>query len=507
MNKNGKIIGTLARELAIDTVDPRLYGTFLEHLGRAIYGGVFEPGHPMADKNGFREDVIELVCELGTPIVRYPGGNFVSGYNWEDGVGPLDKRIKRLDLAWKSLETNLFGTDEFVSWCRKINSEPMMAINLGTRGIDEARNLVEYCNHPSGTHYSEMRRSNGFFEPHAIPVWCLGNEMDGTWQIGHKSADEYGRLAQEAAKVMRLVDPSIELVLCGSSNRGMATFPEWEATVLDLAYEQVDYISLHTYFGNRDENTGHFLAMSLGMDSFIEEVVATCDYVKAKKKNKKKMMLAFDEWNVWFHSNATDEENKPWQEAPELLEDIYTMEDALVVGCMLISLIKHCDRVKIGCMAQLVNVIAPIFTKTGGGVIRQTTYYPFRDVCRWGRGIALDMKIASPVYDDAEFGSVPFIEAVAVVDEVEGELTIFAVNRDLKNERKWVIDSRDFSAYQPTLHSFIKNDNLKACNTLESPCDVIPEEGCLPIFSGSELQIVLQPASWNVLRFSRSENE
>ncbi|MEE3233198.1 MAG: alpha-N-arabinofuranosidase [Candidatus Latescibacterota bacterium] len=507
MDKKGKATGMLARELAIDTIDPRLYGTFLEHLGRAIYGGVFEPSHPMADKNGFRKDVCELVRELKTPIVRYPGGNFVSGYNWEDGVGPINNRPKRLDLAWKSLETNRFGMDEFVSWCREVKSEPMMAINLGTRGIDEARNIVEYCNHPSGTHYSEMRRSNGYSDPHAIHVWCLGNEMDGTWQIGHKSADEYGRLAQEAAKVMRLVDSEIELVLCGSSNRGMSTFPEWEATILDYAYDQVDYISLHTYFGNRDGNTGRFLAMSLGMDSFIEEVVATCDYVKAKRRTQKKMMLAFDEWNVWFHSNSADEKNKPWQVAPELLEDIYTMEDALVVGCMLISLIKHCDRVKIGCLAQLVNVIAPIFTKTGGGVVRQTTYYPFRDVSRWGRGIALDMKIVSPSYEDAEYGSVPFIEAVGVVDEKAGDLTVFAVNRDLKGVREWIVDSRDFSDYQPISHSFMRNDNLKACNVLGSPNDVITEEGSVPIFSGRELQLVLQPASWNVFRLRRLENE
>ena len=506
MEKIGNATGLLARELSIDVVDPRLYGTFLEHLGRAIYGGVFEPGHPRADKNGFREDVCELVRDLNTPIVRYPGGNFVSGYNWEDGVGPIDERPRRLDLAWQSVETNLFGTDEFVSWCRKVKSEPMMAVNLGSRGIDAARNIVEYCNHPSGTHFSEMRRSNGFLDPHAIPVWCLGNEMDGNWQIGHKSADEYGRLAQETAKVMRIVDPKIELVLCGSSNRNMPTFPEWEATVLNHAYDQVDFISLHTYFGNRNDDSANFLAMSLGMDAFIEEVVATCDYVKAKKRTQKKMMLAFDEWNVWFHSNSADEKNIPWQEAPELLEDVYTMEDALVIGCMLISLIKHCDRVKIGCLAQLVNVIAPIFTKTGGGVFKQTTYYPFRDVARWGRGTALDMKIISPVYDDAEYGSVPFIEAVAVIEEEAEELTIFAVNRDLINTRELAVDSRDFSDYQPASCFFMKNSNLKACNTLQCPYNVTPEEGVLPELSSGSLRLRLQSASWNVFRLSKSRN-
>ena len=501
MAKDRVAKGTLARELEIGVVDPKLYGAFLEHLGRAIYGGVYEPGHPKADENGFRKDVIGLIRELGTPIVRYTGGNFVSGYNWEDGVGPRNQRPRRLDLAWRSLEPNSFGTDEFISWCRAVNIEPMIAVNLGTQGIEAARNLLEYCNYPSGTHYSEMRRSNGAVEPHAVKVWCLGNEMDGPWQIGHKTAHEYGRLALETAKAMRLVDPEIELVLCGSSNRDMVSFPEWESTVLEHAYDQVDFISLHTYFGNRDGDTGHFLAMSLGMDSFIEEVVATCDYVRARKRSKKRMMLAFDEWNVWFHSNARDDKNIPWQQAPPLLEDNYTMEDALVVGCMLISLIKHSDRVKIGCMAQLVNVIAPIFTETGGDVFRQTTFYPFRDVCQWGRGVALDMKIRSQVYEDDEFGPVPYIEAVAVINDTVGELTVFMVNRDLNNSQELVVDFRDFATYSPQNHTFLKSDNLKSCNSLQQPFNVKSKEGKAPASSESDVSFILQPGSWNVFRF------
>lgn len=494
---------TLARELAIGAIDDRLYGSFIEHLGRAIYGGLYEPGHPAADEEGFRGDVLEYVRALNTPIVRYPGGNFVSGYRWEDGVGPQDQRPRRLDLAWKTLEPNAFGTDEFVRWCRRAGSEPMMAINLGTRGVDAARNLVEYCNHPSGTQYSDWRIENGSVEPHAIKVWCLGNEMDGGWQIGHKTAEEYGRLAEEAAKVMRWVDPTIELVACGSSSRSMSTFPQWEATVLEHTYPHVDYISLHTYYGIRDDNTPHFLAQSLGMDAFIEEVIATCDFIRAKKRHKKRMMLSFDEWNVWFHSNQADREQPPWQEAPPLLEDLYTMEDALVVGCMLISLIKHCDRVRMACLAQLVNVIAPIFTATGGGIVKQTTYYPFLHASRFGRGTALDMKVDSSTYEDAVFDAVPYIEAVGVLGEEAGELTVFAVNRHLQESVLFEVDLRDFADARLREHIAMAHGDLKASNALDRPEEVVPQilEHAVELDRGT-LRVSLPAASWNVVRLS-----
>ena len=493
----------LARELAIDAIDDRLYGSFIEHLGRAIYGGLYEPRHPTADEQGFRGDVLDHVRALNTPIVRYPGGNFVSGYRWEDGVGPLEARPRRLDLAWKSFEPNAFGTDEFVRWCRKAGTEPMMAINLGTRGVDAARSLVEYCNHPSGTQYSDWRVENGCVEPHNIKVWCLGNEMDGDWQIGHKTALEYGRLAEEAAKVMRLVDPTIELVACGSSSRTMSTFPQWEATVLEHTYAHVDYISLHTYYGNRDGNTAHFLAQSIGMDAFIEEVVATCDFIRAKKRHKKRMMLSFDEWNVWFHSNQADRQQTPWQEAPPLLEDLYTVEDALVVGCMLISLIKHCDRVRIGCLAQLVNVIAPIFTATGGGIVKQTTYFPFMHASRYGRGTALDMRVDSSSYEDPVFDAVPYVEAVGVLSEDRGDLTVFSVNRNLEEVVGLDVDLRDFSTARVVEHIALTHSDIKAVNTLEQPERVAPSalDDSIEEHEG-KTRIALPPASWNVVRFS-----
>ncbi|GAE32269.1 alpha-N-arabinofuranosidase [Halalkalibacter hemicellulosilyticusJCM 9152] len=308
MNQLKKAKMVVDKEFKIAEIDSRIYGSFIEHLGRAVYGGIYEPNHQNADEHGFRKDVIDLVKDLQVPIVRYPGGNMVSAYNWEDGVGPKEQRPRRLELAWRTIEPNDVGTNEFVDWAKNVNSEVMMAINLGTRGIDAARNFIEYCNHPGGTYWSDLRKEHGYEQPHNIKTWCLGNEMDGSWQVGHKTADEYGRLAQETAKAMRLVDPTIELVACGSSNSKMPTFPQWEATTLEHTYEQVDFISLHQYFGNPDDDSENYLANALEMDHFIKTVISTCDYIKAKKRSKKQMYLSFDEWNVWYHSHQADKE-------------------------------------------------------------------------------------------------------------------------------------------------------------------------------------------------------
>ncbi|MGI6567410.1 MAG: alpha-N-arabinofuranosidase [Firmicutes bacterium] len=494
---------TLDESFRIGKIDDRIYGAFIEHLGRAIYGGVYEPEHPSADEQGFRQDVLELVKELNVPVVRYPGGNFVSGYNWEDGIGPREQRPKRLELAWKSIETNEFGLNEFMDWTEKAGTEAMMAINLGSRGIDAARNIVEYSNHPSGTYWSDLRIKHGYPEPHSIKLWCLGNEMDGPWQIGHKTADEYGRLALEAGRVMKLVDPSIELVVCGSSNAHMPTFPEWEATVLDHTYEVVDYISLHTYFGNRDNDTPNFLAQSVGMDDFINTVIGICDYIKAKKRSQKTIHLSFDEWNVWYHSNEATTKQEPWQVAPPILEDIYTFEDALVVGCMLISLLKRADRVKIGCIAQLVNVIAPIMTRTGGGVWRQTIYYPYLHASLYGRGEVLTPVIDSPAYDTKDFSKVPYLEAIATVDDDTNELTIFAVNRDLEEPLLLKACLGGFVGYQVVEHITLTHRDLKAVNTEDNPNNVAPKSDGDAKLDEEMLTAALAPASWNVIRLRK----
>ena len=317
------------KNFRIGEIDRRIYGSFIEHLGRAVYGGIYEPDNENADECGFRKDVIKLVKELSVPAVRYPGGNFVSGYHWEDGTGDKSKRPQKLEPAWGVIETNQIGVDEFQEWAKRADTDIIMAVNLGTRGPEDARNLLEYCNADTDTYYANMRRKNGFEEPFDIRTWCLGNEMDGPWQIGYKTAEEYGKLAAETAKQMRLIDPDIELVACGSSGYNMETFGEWELTVLEHTYEQVDYISMHQYYGNENGTTEDYLGKAVHMDQFIKSVVALCDAVKAKKHSDKTIYLSFDEWNVWFHSNQ-DKIDK-WQIAPSQLEDIYDFRDALLV--------------------------------------------------------------------------------------------------------------------------------------------------------------------------------
>ena len=491
------------RDFCVAAIDPRVYGAFLEHLGRAVYGGIYEPGHPAADDMGFRRDVLDLVRELQVPIVRYPGGNFVSGYDWEDGVGARGERPRKLELAWQSIETNQVGVDEFAAWCQRAGAEVMMAVNLGTRGPDAARNLVEYCNHPGRTYWSDLRHSHGVAEPHKIKTWCLGNEMDGPWQIGHKTAEEYGRIACEAAKVMKWVDPNIELVACGSSGRTMPTFPAWEATVLEHTYEHVDYISLHTYLGNHDHDLGTFLAQSVGMEEFIRTVIATCDYVKAKKRSKKTLHLSFDEWNVWYHAKWPDPGVTPWQVAPALLEDRYTFADALVVGCMMLVLLKHADRVKIGCLAQLVNVIAPIMTASGGPAWRQTIYYPFLHASRFGRGIALNAQVSSPTYETKDFGAVPWLEAVATLNEEQETATIFAVNRGQEEALTLEADCRGLGEYRVVEHIVYEYGDPDAANTVEEPDKIVPHNRGDAKMDGGRLQATLSKLSWNVIRLGR----
>jgi alpha-N-arabinofuranosidase len=496
----GKI--TIHREFSIGDVDKRIYGSFIEHLGRAVYSGIYEPKHPEADELGFRKDVIKLVRELNVPIVRYPGGNFVSGYNWEDGVGTVEQRPSRMDLAWMTRESNRIGVNEFAEWARRSRTEVMMAVNLGTRGADAARSLVEYCNFPKGTYWSDLRRRHGVEKPQGVKLWCLGNEMDGPWQIGHRTADEYGRIAVEAAKVMKWTDPSIELVVCGSSHVRMPSFGDWEAAVLHHTYEQVDYVSLHTYFGNGENDTPNFLGRSLEMDSFIKTVAGICDYVQAKKQSKKQVNLSFDEWNVWFHSHNEDKKIEKWTEAPPLVEDIYTMEDALVVGCMLITLLKNADRVKIACLAQLVNVIAPIMTEPGGAAWRQTIFYPFMHASLYGRGTALRCPVTSERYDSREYTGVPYLETVAVDNREQGELTIFAVNRNLSEALDLEADVCGFEEYGLGEHITMHHQDLKAVNSARGGI-VRPEEQQGGRLEGTRLSCRLAPASWNVIRLRK----
>lgn len=503
--KQAKMI--LDRDYTIGKIDPRIFGSFIEHLGRAVYGGIYEPEHPLADELGFRKDVMNFVKKLNVPIVRYPGGNFVSGFNWEDSVGPVEQRPSRLDLAWFTRESNAVGLHEFKRWTEKAGSDVMYAVNLGTRGADAARNLVEYCNHPGGSYYSDMRIRNGAKDPFNIKLWCLGNEMDGPWQMCHKTAFEYGRIANEAGKMMKWVDPSIELVACGSSSSTMPTFGQWELTMLDECYDAVDYVSLHQYYGNPTSDTPSFLAKSLDMDNFIHTVVSICDAVKGKKHSKKTLNLSFDEWNVWYHSRQQDEEiwkMDKWNNALPLLEDIYNFEDALLTGSMLMTFLRNADRVKIACLAQLVNVIAPIMTRNGGGCWAQTIFYPFMHTSTYGRGTSLRAIVDSPVYDCKEFDAVPCIDATATLAD-DGSITVFCVNRDMENDFALNVRLNGFENMRIAEHIMMHHDDIKAVNSEANPDNVVPAAGPGGIVDGDNATVKIPALSWNVIRFEKQD--
>lgn len=491
---NAKIIAN--RKDIIGNIDRRIYGSFIEHLGRAVYNGIYEPSHKSADDMGFRSDVLALIKELNVPVVRYPGGNFVSGYNWEDGIGDKAKRPKKLELAWLCVETNEVGIDEFQEWAKRAETDIMMAVNLGTRGPDEARNLIEYCNGRTDTYYANLRRKNGFDKPFGIKLWCLGNEMDGDWQICHKTAEEYARVATETAKVLKWVDPSVELVACGSSDPNMPTFGTWEKTVLEHTYDYVDYLSLHCYYGNRDGNTLNLLARAEDMDRFIKTTAAICDEIKAKKNSDKTINLSFDEWNVWYRTKDEEKTMERWQIAPHLLEEKYNFEDALLVGSMLMTLQNNCDRVKIACLAQLVNVIAPIMTENGGAAWKQTIFYPYMYASVYGNGRALKAKCESDSYKSKEGWDIPYLCSSVIDNKEKSEIIVFTVNRSLDEDMELDICFDGYDSCKLCEHIELYSDNLDVQNTKE--CEQIS-----PIKReiNDTSPIILKKHSWNMLTF------
>jgi alpha-L-arabinofuranosidase len=499
-SQTARVVVDSSRTLA--TIDRRLFGSFLEHLGRAIYGGVFEPGSPLADANGFRRDVLQEIRTLGVPIVRYPGGNFVSGYDWLDGVGPAASRPAVLERAWNSIETNQFGTNEFLAWCRATGTEPLLGLNFGTGTAEKAAALVEYCNVPSGTKWSDLRRKHGVDTPWGVRRFCLGNEMDGTWQIGHMTAVEYGRKAADAARQMRAVDRDLQLVACGSSGPGMATYLDWDRAVLEECYDVVDAISLHRYFGlNSDvvKDDARFLASNLEMERQIEEVAAVCDYVRGRRRSAKRLWLSFDEWNVWYRQTGG---NGRREKAPRLLEEVYDLRDGLVVGGALNSLLRHADRVRLACLAQLVNVIAPLVTDASR-VIRQTIYYPYAWALAHARGQVLDLFTEGPSYDAAPIGRVPYVDVAGTIDPQTGSVALFALNRDLDKPRELNVVWHEGAPARIVGADVLTGTNLKAVNTLGAPTTVVPRRLDTPR-PASEMTFELPPRSYSVVRLTRT---
>ena len=494
---------TLDPAFTVAPVRRRTFGSVGELLGRCVSGGSHDPGHPTADADGVRADVIALVRELGVSTVRYPGGNFVSGYRWEDGIGPVAQRPTRLDLAWHSTEPNTVGVDEFMRWCRKADVEPMMAVNLGTRGVQEALDILEYCNIPAGTHWSDLRRSHGSPDPHGIRMWCLGNEMDGPWQIGHKTAEEYGRLAAETARAMRMIDPGLELVACGSSGSQMPTFGTWEAAVLGEAYDQVDYISAHSYYHEEDGDLASFLACATDMDAFVDSVVATADAVRAARGSTKQMAISFDEWNVWYVGDtASKTPTDSWPVAPHLLEDHYSVADAVVVGNLLISLLRHSDRVHSASLAQLVNVIAPIMTEPDGRIWRQTTFHPFALTSRHARGEVLRVELTTPRQETAKYGDTPVVDAVATYDADPGELAVFVVNRSVEESMGVEVDVRAFGGVRLIEAVTLANPDPHAKATPDDDGALAPRPNASAAVEDGRLRVDLPPVSWSMLRLT-----
>jgi alpha-L-arabinofuranosidase len=487
----------------IAAINRDLFGSFLEHLGRAIYEGIYDPGSKLSDSSGFRKDVMQEIRQLGVPIIRYPGGNFVSGYNWLDGVGPKQDRPRVLDKAWNSMNSNQFGTNEFMAWCKAVGTKPLMGLNLGTGTPEEAAALVEYCNVDKGTKWSDLRRTHGFAEAYKVQQWCLGNEMDGPWQIGHMTATEYGMKAQDAARQMRYVDRSLQLIACGSSGPLMPTYLEWDREVLEQCYDYVDGLSLHRYLGNNDETGGDsskFVAMNLTMDRQIAETLAVCDLVRGHKRSPKKLWLSFDEWNVWYRARTGDAVDGHRQEAPHLLEEIYNLEDALLVGGMLITLLRNADRVKVACLAQLVNVIAPI-TTNASGLFRQTIYYPYSWALQFARGQVLNVLVESPTYEVKGLDPVPYIDATATNSPGDSKTTIFILNRDLSKAREIELVWEDKPSARVLISQVLTGDDLKAVNGFDAPERVKPQDFPKPATTNGRTRFEVPARSYTVIQW------
>jgi alpha-N-arabinofuranosidase len=482
-------------------ISPFLYGSFVEHMGRVVYSGIYEPTHPLADQDGFRSDVIEKVKEMGVTCIRYPGGNFVSCYDWRDGVGPKESRPRRREIAWKSIETNEFGTDEFMKWLSKCGLTPILAVNLGTKGIENAVSLLEYCNLPTGTAYSDYRAENGNVRPYGVPFWCLGNEMDGKWQIGYKTPEDYAKLAAQTAHAMKSLDSRIRLIVCGSSSTATATYTDWERIVLEESYEFVDYIALHQYYGGQERGTEEFLSQSIEMEEYIDTVIGICDTVKNKKGLQKKIDISFDEWGVWEipgEEVADDVAQRNWEIAPAFSEQIYTMEDALLFSSMLMAMLKRSDRVKIACQSLLTNISAAIMTEPGGEVWLQTIYYPFSYMAKYGRGTVLFAVDEMPAYQVQKGYQVPFLDYVAIHNDAAGEVVIFAVNR-MGREAGLSVELQGFETKGIVEEILLESDSLKDTN-LEEHGKVVPKADVPGSLSPEGYNGRVRPFSWKMIR-------
>lgn len=496
----------LDKDYTIAKVDKRIFSTFIEPIGDIVYGSIYDPKHPTADEQGFRKDVMEIMKDLKSTAIRYPGGNFVSNYHWMDGVGPIEQRPARYDKAWKRVESNHVGINEYTDWVKKVGSEPMLAVNLGSGTPEEAAYEIEYTNIKGGTYFSELRKQHGYEEPHNIKLWCLGNEMDGSWQMGEKTAYEYGRIAYEAAKQMRAVDPDIELVACGScaNDKSHPTFPEWDRVVLEQCYEKIDYLSLHRYYSYDPERVkgtvfpAQFTPEDLpciaqDLTSFIDTVCAAADYVKGLKYSDKTINICFDEWGV-LSSPTAKAEGCNWTEiypSEGRMRFRMNLIDAAVFGSILITFINKCDRVKIACQSIVIGSVVGL---DEGGAFRQTVFYPIQHASTYANGVALRPALDSPIKKTDGYGEQPFIQIAAVYNEEEGTVTVFAVNLDVRESVE--LDCQlQFEEAELIEHIQMYDEQALAVNSSANPGRIVPKK--LELTD----KPVLPPLSWNVLRY------
>ena len=479
----------------IAPISPLLFGGFAEHMGRCVYEGMYDPDSPLADERGFRRDVMDALRDQGYTTIRYPGGNFLSGYNWLDGVGPKEQRPRRRELAWQSLETNQFGTNEFMEYCAAIGAAPMLGVNMGTGDIQSAADLVEYCNAPAGSYFADLRVSHGYRDPHKVHYWCVGNEMDGPWQMGHLDAAAYGSKALEAAKMMKLHDPTIETVLCGSSNDRMPTYPEWDRVALEIAWEHMDYHSMHYYAGNHENDTASYLASALLFEQFVDTLEGTLRYVKAKNRSKHDVYLSWDEWQVWYKGDPVMGD---WTEAPHLAEEMYNLEDALVVAQWLNVFLRKSHVLKIACVAQVVNVISWLHTRKDG-LLKHPSYYAFKLVSNLARGDALDVLVTAPLVETKQHGAVPALDVSASFDAETGQGAIFLVNRSLSETVVTDVVWQDGQAVAVDKAWQLAGSDPKEVNTWEAPDRLVANAIAAPAVDDASATLALPPLSFTVL--------
>ena len=484
----------------IGEVHPHVFGNFVEHLGRCVYGGVFEEKGALSDADGFRRDVMEAARGLGVTLLRWPGGNFASGYNWKDGIGPRDQRPARRDHAWGAMESNRFGTDEFLTYCERLQVDPYLCINAGLGSVEDARNWVEYTNESANTYWAQQRRKNGRDQPWGVKVWGLGNEIDGPWQLGHKNAEDYAKFALEAAKAMRRADGSILLIASGSSNFGPgADWVGWNRTVLERLKNEIDYISLHTYVGNRTNNFEEFLAFGRDLDDRIQVVKGQIRAVRVGNPSARPIMIAFDEWNVWYRTLVPG--STEYDIAKTGLEEKYNFEDALGMGVFLNAFFRHADVVKMANLAQLVNVIAPMFTNPQG-LYFQTIYFPIAEYAKQRGNQSLDVRVDSPQYKPDKGRELGYLDVSATYNPKTKQVFLNVLNRSEKTDVSARIDNVAGAPAGPVSVWELNHPDLKATHTFGKDAVVRPATRSATVkTSGNGFEYTFPKHSLTILRW------